>query len=162
MTSKAMVLWAGCRALAEEFGVPLGPIAEATGRTPASLRRRAARDGWKLSGAEAGLSRPERIARLHDNLLDRIERLQLDADREPQKMDKAGIAELSSTVRMLAKIGGEEQDEDDARERQMIRDADIAAILDRLDARIVELARHLAQTLAGDEFFARGASAAQP
>ena len=103
---------------------------------------------------------------MHDRLLDKVEREQLRTDQQDVPLDKAGIAELAATARILAKIGEITRDEDGAKEKQMERDADIASILDRLDRQVIELARHLARhfttTLAGNDTDAQGIAAGKP
>lgn len=120
----ARAVWAERRALVEEWGVPVARVALACRLNAAALEERAARQGW-TGAAEGGLSRQERIARVHDRLLARIEREQLRAGDDDAPLDKAGIAELAATARILAKIGEITRDEDGAKERELERDADI-------------------------------------
>lgn len=148
MTKQLDAVWRARRELVEGEARTLARLATAFRVSETALERRVKRDGWMLSGATGGLTRAERIARVHDRLLDRIERAQLDADRDEAAFDKAMISELSSAARMLGKIAEGMADEDALKEQQLERDADIAAILDKLDTKIVELARHLAEELA--------------
>lgn len=161
VSGRTQAAWAERRALVEEAGASIDKVALACGLNADMLARRAAREGWKLPGEKA-LSRQERIARVHDRLLARIEREQAQTDGGDMPLDKAGIAELAATARILAKISEITRDEDGAKEKQMERDADIAAILDRIDGQIVALARHLAQEMAGGGLHAEGAIAGQP
>lgn len=157
---RAFAAWAARRALMEGATVTAERLATACGLQVRTLRDRAAREGWNISGsgvdadltssAAPRLTRTQRIARVHDRLLDKVEREQLRTEVDSGPLDKAGIAELAATARILAKIGEITRDEDGAREKQLERDADIATILDRLDRQIVELARHLAHELAQD------------
>lgn len=160
---KAQAAWAARRALVEGEAATPERVAAACGVKARTLTERAAREGW----AVAAQSRAQRIARVHDRLLAKVERAQLDGEAEGGPLDKAGIAELAATARILAKIGETVRDEDGAKEKQLERDADIATILDRLDRRIVGLARHLANELvakemAGDDVFAAGTGAGEP
>lgn len=165
---KAQVAWAARRALMEGAGVTVERLAAACGLLARTLAGRAAREGWTLaeSASNSGLTRAQRIARVHDRLLDKVEREQLRSEAQDGPLDKAGIAELAATARILAKIGEITRDEDGAKEKQMEQDADIASILDRLDQQIIELARHLARhftaTLAGDDADTQGIAAGQP
>lgn len=134
MASEASAAWAARRALVEGAAATPARVAAACRVSLRALEARAQREGWTLSGAAGGLSRAERVARIHDRLLDKVERTQLQAEEDPA-FDKASIAELSATARTLARISEITRDEDGAKEKQMERDADIAAILDRLDAR---------------------------
>ena len=165
---KAQVAWAARRALVEGAAVTVERLAAACGMRPRTLASRAAREGWVLAEAvgDGGLTRAQRIARVHDRLLDKVEREQLRTDQQDVPLDKAGIAELAATARILAKIGEITRDEDGAKEKQMERDADIASILDRLDRQVIELARHLARhfttTLAGNDADTQGIAAGKP
>jgi len=162
---RAEAAWAARRALMEGAAATPERVAAACGLKAGTLADRAEKEGWALP-ASAGLSRAQRIARVHDRLLDRIEHEQLRADADDAPLDKAGVAELAATARILAKIGEITRDEDGAKEKQLERDADIATILDRLDRQIVGLARHLARHLAtqmaGDHVHDAGAGAGEP
>ena len=164
---KAQVAWAARRALMEGATMTVERLAAACGLHARTLANRAAREEWVFNAdaGSAGLTRAQRIARVHDRLLDKVEREQLRTDAPQGPLDKAGIAELAATARILAKIGEITRDEDGAKEKQMERDADIASILDRLDHQVIELARHLAQhftaTLAGENADTQGIAAGQ-
>lgn len=159
MTSEVLAAWAARRAILEDAAPTIALVALACGLSAKALEGRAAREGWRIC---AGASRTARIARIHDRLLDRLERAQLQAEDDEGLLDKASIAELSATARTLAKISEITRDEDSAKEKQLERDADIAGILDRLDRKLVELARHLARDMAGDGILAGGAAAGEP
>lgn len=140
--------WAARRALMEGATVTAERLAAACGLKARSLTDRAAREGWAVA-ATAALSRAQRIGRVHDRLLDKVEREQMRNEARDAPLDKAGMSELAATARILAKIGEITRDEDDARQKQLEQDADIATILDRLDRQILDLARHLAKEMAG-------------
>lgn len=158
---KAKAAWAARRALVEGAAATPELVAAACGLNARALGERAAREGWRVAGG-TGPTRAERIARVHDRLLDRIEREQLRGEGGDAPLDKAGVAELAATARILAKISEVTRDEDGAKEKQLKRDADIAAILDRLDRQIVDLARHLAAEMAGGDVYGAGAAAGEP
>ena len=160
MTDGTGPAWAARRALVEDFGAPIALVAQAGRLGVRFVEQRALKEDWRIPGA--GLTRARRIARVHDRLLDRVERAQLRAEADDAVVDKTAIAELSATARMLAKISEGMRDEDAAKEQQMERDADIAAILDRLDAKIVELARHLAEEMARGRVFDAGTDRSEP
>lgn len=162
MTDATAPVWAARRALVEDFGAPIAQVALAGRIGARAIEVRAIKEGWKVSSPAGGLTRAERIARVHDRLLEKVERAQLQGEADAAPLDKASIAELSATARILAKISEGMRDEDAAKEQQMERDADIAAILDRLDERIVGLARHLAEELAGERLIEPGAVRGQP
>ena len=161
VAGKAEAAWAARRALVEGAAATPERVALACGLSMRTINERAMREGWVIV-REAELSRAERIARVHDRLLDKVERAQLHAAAHDAPLDKAGIAELAATARILAKISEITRDEDGAKEKQLERDADIAAILDRLDRQIVDLARHLAKEMAGNELHGAGTDAGQP
>ena len=159
---KAEAAWAARRALVEGAAPTPERVAQAGGVNPRTLMARARTEGWQLPLAEAGLTRMERIARVHDRLLERVEREQLQGGAGGAPLDRAGMAELAATARILAKISEITRDEDGAKEKQLERDADIAAILDRLDRQIVDLARHLAAEMAGGDVHGAGPAAGEP
>lgn len=170
VTGRAQAAWAARRALVEGAAVTPGRVAAACGLSLRTLAARAEEEGWTLPAEEEPqekLSRTERIARVHDRLLERIEREQAgtqaaDGPLDKAGLDKAGVAELAATARILAKISEITRDDDGAKEKQLERDADIASILDRLDRQIVDLARHLAAEMAGGDVHGAGADAGQP
>lgn len=154
--------WAARRALAEGEPATLDRLAAAIGVDARRFEHRAHREGWRLSGVAQGLTRAQRIERVHDRLLGRIEKAQAAAEAdEDAAYDKASIAELSAAARLLVKVSEGFADHATEAAEQMVRDADIADILDKLDAKIIELARHLAKELvaAGAVADAAGASA---
>lgn len=161
VSGKAEAAWAARRALIEGAAATPERLATACGLALRTIEERVAREGWRAA-AEAGLSRIERIARVQDRLLERIEREQAHHRAGDAPLDKAGIAELAATARILAKISEITRDEDGAKEKQLERDADIAAILDRLDRQIVDLARHLAAEMVAGGVHGAGAAAGEP
>lgn len=160
-TGRAQAAWTARRALLEGAAATPERVATACGLTLRTLTGRAESEGWRVAAGKE-LSRAERIARVHDRLLERIEREQARTGAVDGPLDKAGIAELAATARILAKISEITRDEDGAKEKQLERDADIASILDRLDRQILDLARHLAAELAGSDVHGAGAGAGEP
>jgi hypothetical protein len=158
---KAEAAWAARRALVEGAAPTMERVALASGVNLRTLGDRAKKEKW-LVPQEARLTRMERIARVHDRLLERVEREQLQDRTSEVPLDKTGMAELAATARILAKISEITRDEDGAKEKQLERDADIAAILDRLDRQIVDLARHLAAEMAGGDVHGPGTAAGEP
>ena len=157
MTDGAEAVWAARRALMEGAPLTFERLAQACRLNASALERTARRGGWKVPGVAQGLRRGERIGRLKDRLLEKAERIQLDPDEDQPGADKA-VSELSSSVSTLLKIFETTRDEDEARERQISSDANIADLLDKLDRKIVELARHLAERMAGEGVFPGGDS----
>ena len=164
-TGRAQAAWTARRALIEGAAATPERVATACGLSLRTLIGRAQSEGWRPATGEEPqeeLSRTERIARVHDRLLERIEREQARTGEADGPLDKAGIAELAATARILAKISEITRDEDGAKEKQLERDADIASILDRLDRQILDLARHLAAELAGSDVHGAGTGAGEP
>jgi hypothetical protein len=149
------------RALREQERPTFSRLAAASGLNDSTIRHRALVDNWKKlgRGGEAGRSaRPGETAllemisagpsedllpRVGDFLARQIERLVAAIEVQGDLMDKAGIDRLSSMIRMLEHSGTL------ASERATDRDTDddIAALHKRVDDRIVELARGLAERL---------------
>lgn len=149
MSHGADAAWAARRALMEGASMTFERMAQACRVSAATLERTARQEGWRVWGVAKGLSRSERLARLRDRLLEKAERIELNPGEDEPGAEKA-VSDLSTSVRTLLKIFETTRDEDDARERQMTSDARIADLLDRLDRKIVELARHLAEKMVGD------------
>ena len=162
MSDGAAMRWAARRALAEGEPATLPRLAAAFGVAADRLERRARKQGWRLSGPALGLTRAQRIARVHDRLLGRIERAQAQAEAADDEPGRTAIADISAAARLLAKVSETIRDEGAAKEEQMERDADIADILDRLDARIVALARHFAEGLVGGRVLPRATGEGEP
>lgn len=151
MTDKAIAMWEARRALMEGCAATYERVAQACKISTKSLIRKAKIERWTVTGAAEGMSRAERIARVNDQLLNKVEKLQLHADDDDKLfLDKASIAELSATARVLAKISEGTTDNGDAQKNQMQRDEDLAEILKRLDDKILELASHLAKDIAAN------------
>lgn len=156
MSNEASAAWAARRAVMEGAPMTMERMAAAFRVSAAALAKRASAEGWKVSGASQGLSRDERIARIRDRLLDKAERIE--SDDEDSAPNKAAVAEFSVAVRTLLKIFETTRDDDDAQERQMKSDAEIADILGRLDRKVVELAAYLAERLVSEDVHAEASA----
>lgn len=137
------------RALAEGAKPTLDLIADATGRALAGLRREAERDGWALDRVPPE-DFAQRIRPILANLVAKAEALARRAAEEGGKIDRAEIDGVLAMVRALEKIAEFARPEEAAREKQIRRDEDLAAVLQRLNERIIHLARELAAQLVAD------------
>src|SRR5690606_25427469 len=126
-TDKAKAMWAARRAVVENYGVPIALLARACGATPKSFKGPASSDGWNVPVEGEEHTRAARIARVSEKLLSKVEKLNVLADEDTDPSEK-DVSELSGAIKLLAKIADNTHNEDNARERQMTRDADIAAI----------------------------------
>ncbi len=130
----------------------------ACGVSPAVMAKRAKDEGWRVPArAGAGASIAARIHAARLKLLEAVERRQRTGEDGEGGLEAAGIAELTAVARMLDKLGEDTREEPRVNENQVDHEDDIAAIIERLDAKIVELATYLAGRLAEDELSRRGA-----
>lgn len=143
-TDRTLVRRYALRALAEGAKPSLDLLAEASGLSPAGLRRLAAREGWALHGTPTAEDFKERVRPVVSKLFDKVEAISLRAAEEDGKIDRTEIDSVLVMIRALEKIAEFEQPEEAAMKKQMKKDEDMAAVLERLNARIVELAGELA------------------
>ena len=149
MVAKPALQWAAVRALYEGAAASLELLADATGRSAASMRNRAEKEGWRDGNGAARLSRQER--RLHALLDQQIGKAEAAGAHEEgtASADKARMDAISAVMRTLEKIGEITRSDSGAKENQTRKDEDIADILKRIDERIVELAMGIARGLGG-------------
>ncbi|WP_028033337.1 hypothetical protein [Chelativorans sp. J32] len=160
--SAATVLQAA-RALFEGAPPSLELLARATGRQEAYLARIAGKEGWREAPA-ASQEDPEtlerRLVALSDQLVGDLEAAGAEG-RASGTYDKARIDALSTMLRMVEKLGEMTRLPERAAEKQKRSDAELAAALALVDARILELACELAGTMGGGQA-ERGDSASDP
>ncbi|MFC6487537.1 hypothetical protein [Nitratireductor sp. GCM10026969] len=141
------------RALYEGAPASLDLLARISGRTEAYLERRAREEGWRAP-EEFSLSDPEALERrlmaLSDRLVGDLEAASAEG-RAAGGYDKARIDALSAMLRMVEKLGEMTRVPERAAEKKKKNDAELAAALALIDARIVELACELAASLGGGE-----------
>lgn len=152
----AQAQWAQRRALYEGATATVERLAMACGLTPAQLEKRAGQEGWRggAEDREGALATRIRTARI--KLLEAVERRQAKALDGKGGLDAASIAELTAIARMLEKLGEDTRGESGAKENQAQHEDEIAAVVERLDRKIVELAAHLAGRMADRELSSRG------
>lgn len=137
------------RALLEGEPASFALVAEAAGRTEKYLRQLAKKEGWRVVNAEANpMMMERRRVTLSDSLLGEME-AEFTQGRASGKYDKSRIDALSSMLRMIEKLGGMVRVPERAAQEQNRSDAELAAALALIDARIMELACELAAALGG-------------
>jgi hypothetical protein len=141
---------AALRALAEGASPTLALLADASGCRLETVQVLAGREAWKWAGADGGdVARRVRI--VAGDLLVRVEALGRTALQEGGKVDRSEIDSIVAVIRGLDKIDEIMRPDEAAKENQIGHDEDLAAILERIDRRIVELARDLAAQMAAGE-----------
>lgn len=138
------------RALAEGAAPTLALLADAAQRSLPALERQAERDGWRLRrvGQEEDIG--ERLRASVAGLMNKVEAMAVAAG-QGEKIDKAEIDALVAMIRGLEKIGEIMRPEAAAKENQIRQDEDLAAALQSVNDRIVDLARELAAGLVTGE-----------
>jgi hypothetical protein len=131
------------RALAEGAEPTLALLADASQRALNTLIRKAAKEGWKL-GCAPPANLAERIRATAAVLVDRLEAAGREALANGGRIDKTEIDGLVSIIRGLDRIGDMVRPEEAARENQIRSDEELAALLGRINERIVELAHAFA------------------
>lgn len=141
---------AALRALAEGASPTPPLLADASGCRLETIRELAERDEWKWVGTEGG-DVAGRVRAIANDLLARVETLGRTALQEGGKVDRTEIDGIVAMIRSLDKIGEIMRPDEAAKENQIGHDEELAAILERIDRRIVELARDLAAQMAARE-----------
>lgn len=141
------------RALAEGARPTLELLADISGRSYERLKATAERENWALDRF-APDEIAERIRAITEPLLAHVEALWRKALEEGGRIEKGEIEAIISIIRSLEKIGeimrsGAEAPV--AKENQKRQDENLAATLDRINGRMVELARELAAQMVAEE-----------
>jgi hypothetical protein len=145
-------VFAAMRHVHEGGEASLENLAMIAGRSLRMVRMRAQAEGWKPVAAGSVAERRRRIEIQYDRLIAEIERLTLGSeDGEGLSFDKARVDTIMAMVRALEKIGETMRSDEDAKDKQIKDDAELAAALKRIDDRIRELARYHAGRLGGAE-----------
>jgi len=128
-------------------------LARVSGRTEAYIARLARKEGWR-EPASALESDPEalegRLMALSDRLVSDLEAASTEG-RAAGAYDKGRIDALSAMLKMVEKLGEMARVPERAAEKQKKNDAQLAAALSLIDARIVELACELAASMGRKE-----------
>jgi hypothetical protein len=151
MGAQAALQWAALRALHEGAAASLDLLANAAGRSAASLAKRAAKEGWRDAEEAMQLSHQERRLRvLLDQAITKAEAAG-DVTDGSAAADKARMEAISAAMRTVEKMGEIARSDTSAKDNQTRRDADMANVLRRIDARIIELATGYARKLGGEK-----------
>ena len=154
--SKPLTQRRALRALAEGARPTMELLADASGRSARTLALEAAREKWALDRAPQE-DIAERVRAIARPLIERLETLGRAAVEEGGKIDKAEIETIVALVRGLDKIDiFMRPPEEIAKEKQIRRDEDLANVLQRINNRIVELAKAFAAGLVEDRDRLRG------
>jgi hypothetical protein len=141
---------AALRALAEGNAPTPALLADASGCRLETVNGLAERDEWKWAGTEGG-DVAGRVRAIANDLLARVEALGRKALEKGGKVDRTEIDSIVAMIRGLDKIGEIMRPDEAAKENQIANDEELAAILERIDRRIVELARDLAAQMVARE-----------
>jgi len=142
----ALVQGAALRALAEGAEPTLALLADASQRSLNVLIRKARKEGWKV-GCVPPANIAERVRSTAAVLVDRLEAAGREALANGGRIDKTEIDGLVSIIHGLDRIGDMVRPEEAAREKQIRSDEELAALLGRINERIVELARAFAEDM---------------
>jgi hypothetical protein len=134
------------RALAEGAEPTLALLADASQRSIRTLIRKAAKEGWKVGSAPPA-NIAERVRATAAVLVDRLEAAGREALADGGRIDKTEIDGLVSIIRGLDRIGDMVRPDETVKENQIKSDEELAALLGRINRRIVELARALADDM---------------
>lgn len=139
------------RALAEGARPSLDLLADASNRSLRCLRVQAAREQWKLEpGHEVDIH--SRIKPIVDKLLDKLEAVSTGEGR----MERPEIDAVLTMLRAIDKINEIQRPEEAAAKKQVRSDETLAAVLERINKRIVTLARELADQMVAQDRAAAG------
>lgn len=143
MESKPLARRRALRALAEGARPTLALLADVTGLSVRSLIVEARREGWALD-KEPGQDVAARLRALTGGMLDRMEALRIAALQEGGRIDKQEIEAMLALIRGVEKIEEIMRPQEAAKNNQVKKDEDLADTLDRINERIVQLAKEIA------------------
>lgn len=154
MGRDAQGVWAALRRLYEGEPPTAGLLALCCGRAERTIAGKAAKEGWRKArtgdaGAPSGRDavKQRALERFQDRLLREMERL----SAAQEDFGKAEFDAVNALARLIDKINDLTRTAEGANEKQEPDDEILAAALERLDRRIVELARELAGGMGGTE-----------
>ncbi|WP_137113451.1 MULTISPECIES: hypothetical protein [Mesorhizobium] len=133
------------RQLVEFNGVSLEQLADATGRSLNSIRKQAQLHGWRLSGED-----DRTVAKLRKasaSIARRVEEM-LRISEHGDALDKSEMDALNSAVRVTEKLIEILSPDELIRDNALRQNEDLAQMLDRINRRIVSLAKELAADMA--------------
>lgn len=139
------------RALAEGARPTLDILADATGRSLRMLKRQAEAEGWQLDRAPRE-DVAERIRAIAALLLDRVEAMGQAALEPGGSIDRAEIETITAMLRSLDKAEDIMRPQEVAQENQIKQDENLAQVLERINARILELAHEIAGEMVAGQY----------
>jgi len=148
MPRRVLAQMRAMRAMAEGLPATLELLADVSGRSLPALRRDAEREGWKLRTGTGDLD--GRLRALAASALARLEAEVARAEVEGGRIDKSEIEAVTALLKGSDRLIDYLRPTGAANENQNKSNEDLAALIDRIDGRIVELARELARHLAAD------------
>ncbi|MCO6389517.1 hypothetical protein GTW25_00540 [Aliihoeflea aestuarii] len=136
-----------------EGGEPtLERLATIAGRSVRFLEARAQAETWRVASSSSLTERRRRIEIQYDRLISEIERLTLGSEEgEGLTFDKGRVDTIMAMVKALEKIGETMRSDEDAKDKQIKDDAELAAALKRIDDKIHEIARYHAAGMGAGE-----------
>lgn len=144
-------LWSAMRAVFEGAQGTPELLSAMSGRAPATIVKRIETEGWRPNATP----RQMRVLRYVDRLTARMEAIQIGGTGD-SAADKAELGLVHAQTRAGERIAALAREADEARSAEKPSDEDIAEVLQRINDRIIELAREFAREfpdrLAGDEF----------
>lgn len=129
------------RLLVEVHGVSLKLLADATGRSLASIHKQAQKHEWKLLGEDDRTV--EKLRHASVAIARRVEFV-LRKSSEGGALDKAEMDALNSAVRVTEKLIEILSPDEFLRDSAARQNEELAEILDRINKRIVDLAGEIA------------------
>lgn len=150
---EAAAVKAAARALMEGAPPSFFMISQLSGRTAGYFEKIAAREGWRLpdtkDAGEKDGSLEERLEALASGMVREMEQLSLSA--LDGQYDKQRIDALGSMLKIVERLEDMVRTTRHSAEKETRTDAELAAALALVDARIIELAYELASTMGEKE-----------
>lgn len=138
------------RLLAEGRRADFALLADVTGLSVKWLMQKAAREGWQVNRLSAE-DVEARVRTLNIAALGQLEALARSAEKKGGRIEKAEIDALITLIKGADAVGDNMRPEEAAKKDQIQKDEELATVLERINARIVELARALAAQLVAGE-----------
>lgn len=134
------------RLLAEGRRADFALLADVTGLSLKWLMQKADREGWQLNRQSAE-DVNARVQAINVAALGRLEALVRAAAKRGGKIDKAEIDAVITLIKGAGAVSDIMRPEEAAKQDQIATDEELATVLQRINSRIVELARGLAAQL---------------
>lgn len=153
-SGNATVVLSAVRALMEGAPVSLELVARVSGKSVRYLTSIAERENWNMPqlARQEEVLLEHRLMILADRMIREMEDIGLSGIAE--QYDKQRIDALSSMLKIVEKLDAVVFGQRHSAEKEIKNDAELAAALALVDARIMELACELAATMGGEEYLA--------